>query len=413
MGVSNPPNTSPTLGNAPLLFWRMDLLKRSFENLNRSGPPLFEKDNYRFFKDNSYRDRVVLPADHNAVSDAFFAIKQRLPVSVVFRASTGEDTSWFKFSGWPVEDRRYYEGVVEEITGHINQLHDIFLQRGRRLMALEDELYPVAIFRRQDSLLVKHNEAFAQLTGIPTNTRRKFRLDSLVATEIKLPLLKERLVQERRLIETLSLRPSETQRMQATCLLKSFDFEGEELIRFGVAEILQSDVDASGQEKYQVEASAIDDLCAQFEMCDSVTAMLDTIYARRDLLPGLDAVMYSDIYARKNNVYVYARGALFTTLAPGSQYPYSGTIAENIEKEKLEYLIVEDTHASIKAIDWALFVPHGVKSYIAKALYSRGAMRTVLIFCSGSKRAFHDQQVDEIARIARAFHRRLKHVDIS
>jgi hypothetical protein len=118
--------------------------------------------------------------------------------------------------------------------------------------------------------------------------------------------------------------------------------------------------------------------------------------------------MYSDIHARKNSVFVHACGSLFTTLEPGCQYPYSGTIAENIEKEKLEYLIVDDTHASIKAIDWALFVPHGVHSYIAKALYVRGAMRTVLIFCSGRKHAFGDHQVGDLTIIATAFHQRLK-----
>ncbi len=87
----------------------------------------------------------------------------------------------------------------------------------------------------------------------------------------------------------------------------------------------------------------------------------------------------------ENKVLVYSVGELNEPLDPGTQFPYTGTIAENIEKENLDYLIVDDTHSSIKAIDWVLFVPKGLYSYVAKALYVRGAMRTVLILCSRKK----------------------------
>ena len=412
MGTSPGHSATPSLGKAPLLFWRMDLLKRSFAPLNHAGPPFFAKEHYRFFKDHNYRDKVLLPADLNVVNDAFLAIKQRRAVNVMFRAIADNETLWFKLTGWPVDDHRFYEGCLEDISGHISRLHEIFLQRGKRLTALEGELYPVAIFRRQDKLLVKHNEAFARFINTSQTSRKKFRLDSLIAGEVKSTYLEERLLIERQLTETLALHTSPDETIQAVCLLKSFDHDGLDLIRFGVVEILQAQVDPIKQEQARAEDSAIEGLCARFEKCSSVTEMLETIYAHRDLLPGLDAIMYSDIYARKNSVYVYASGALFKSLKPGSAYPYSGTIAENIEKENLEYLLVDDTHASIKAIDWALFVPHSVESYIAKALYSRGAMRTVLIFCSGRKQAFHDRQADLITRIATAFHRRLRHVDI-
>jgi hypothetical protein len=222
--------------------------------------------------------------------------------------------------------------------------------------------------------------------------------------------LEERLLLEGRLNETLFLTPSGESKIEAICSLECFDFQGNELVRLSVLEVLPDQTSKPGQSKTQSLSTEMNKLCTRLEECHAIEEMLSSIYERRNLLPGLDAVMYSDIHVRKKSVFVYAKGCLFTTLEPGRQYPYSGTIAENIEREKLEYLIVDDTHASIKAIDWALFVPHGVHSYIAKALYVRGTMRTVLIFCSGRKHAFGDQHVSDVTRIATAFHRQLKKI---
>jgi hypothetical protein len=400
----------PSLQSAPILFWRMDLLKQVFANLNHVGMGGLDDENYRFFKDRSYRDKMVLPQDLAAINSAISDIKQRLPVSVIFRVQSDTKVHWFKLTGWPVEGHRYYEGAVEEISEHIDQLHGIFTKRNRRLYSVDLDAYPVAIFREGDKQLIRLNAAFSELANIPPLSRKKVCMEDLVAADVKFPLLAERLLLEGRITETLFLNPLGEGNIQALCLLERFGFQGNELIRLSVVEVLMSMATKPDQAKIQSPSADIDKLCTVVGACHSIEDMLGTIFERRDLLPGLDAVMYSDIYVKKNSVFVYASGSLFKTLEPGRQYPYSGTIAENIEKENLEYLIVDDTHASIKAIDWALFVPHGVHSYIAKALYVRGAMRTVLIFCSGQKHAFSDQQVSDVTRIATAFHNRLKHI---
>ena len=42
--------------------------------------------------------------------------------------------------------------------------------------------------------------------------------------------------------------------------------------------------------------------------------------------------------------------------------------------------MVEDTLDSIKSIDWAVFIPCGVRSYFAKPFYSAQGLHAVLIF---------------------------------
>lgn len=400
---------SQLLQHAPILFWRIDLARQNFENLNAFTVAGLDKDNYRFFKDREYRDKLVFPQDLAALNSAISDIKQRLPVNVIFRLQNDAATHWFKLTGWPVGGNRYYEGTVEEISEHIDHLHGIFIKRNRRLYSVDLDEYPVAIFRKIDKHLVRCNSAFSKLTGISPSSRKKYLLESLVTAEVRFSILEERLLLEGRLQETLFLTPPGGRKLPALCSLERFDFQGNELIRVSLMEVM-TDMAVGPEQPEQKSSTWIEKLCGRFEECHTIDEMLAAVFAQRDLLPGLDAVMYSDIHARKNSVFVHARGSLFTTLEPGRQYPYSGTIAENIEKEKLEYLIVDDTHASIKAIDWALFVPHGVHSYIAKALYVRGAMRTVLIFCSGRKHAFDDRQVGDVTKIATAFHQRLKQI---
>ena len=64
----------------------------------------------------------------------------------------------------------------------------------------------------------------------------------------------------------------------------------------------------------------------------------------------------------------------------GASHAYEGTIAQDIERFSLDALIVEDTLDSIKSIDWAMFIPCGVRSYFAKPFYSSEGLHAVLIF---------------------------------
>lgn len=98
--------------------------------------------------------------------------------------------------------------------------------------------------------------------------------------------------------------------------------------------------------------------------------------------PLFDAILFSDIHVRKNRVVVYSCGIPLASLPQGKIFPYEGTIAENILQFGLDHLIVDDTHDSIKAIDWALFVPAGIRSYFAKPFYHGQTLRSVLILCA-------------------------------
>ncbi|WP_139296849.1 hypothetical protein [Halodesulfovibrio marinisediminis] len=87
----------------------------------------------------------------------------------------------------------------------------------------------------------------------------------------------------------------------------------------------------------------------------------------------------------------------------GELHPHKGTIAQDIEHYNHKYLIVDDTLDSIKPIDWAIFVPRGIRSYYAKPYYVRGVLRNVVIVCSKKTSMFKDKLFDSYDEMLKPF----------
>ena len=121
---------------------------------------------------------------------------------------------------------------------------------------------------------------------------------------------------------------------------------------------------------------------------DDIEAIMRVAFDSALASEKYDVIMFSDVHVRKNQVYVYYAGNQPMPLEQGHRFAYSGTIAEDISRFQLSHLTVDDTQESIKPIDWALFVPQGIRSYLAKPFFSRGALRTVLIVCSRRPHTF-------------------------
>ena len=61
---------------------------------------------------------------------------------------------------------------------------------------------------------------------------------------------------------------------------------------------------------------------------------------------------------------------------------------------------MEDTAKSIKPIDWALFIPHGIRSYFAVPFFHENVLRDVVIFCSTTPSAFSPDNIQPYLGLA-------------
>lgn len=128
----------------------------------------------------------------------------------------------------------------------------------------------------------------------------------------------------------------------------------------------------------------------EINIVDALKAMQNQLH----LQEKTDGLVFSYVQPRKSKVVVYYSGKAFEEAIQGELFPYKGTIAQDIERYNHEYLIVDDTLDSIKPIDWALFVPRGIRSYYAKSYNIRGGMRSVIIVCSKKTAMFKDKLID-------------------
>ncbi len=72
------------LNKMQMLFWRLDLSKRSFVTLNDCSVGVIGRENYRFFKDREYREKMLFCDDLIRFEKAAAGFKDRVPVRVVF-----------------------------------------------------------------------------------------------------------------------------------------------------------------------------------------------------------------------------------------------------------------------------------------------------------------------------------------
>ncbi|MTI18016.1 GAF domain-containing protein [Rhodobacteraceae bacterium RKSG542] len=144
------------------------------------------------------------------------------------------------------------------------------------------------------------------------------------------------------------------------------------------------------------------DLNAALEGVDGMEEMMAAVGEVSAELP-FEATMFSNIKKHQNRVTVYNSGRIFNDLEQGKDYPFAGTIAEMILDLGVDYLIVDDTMESLKPIDWALFVPHGVRSYVALPFFARTKLHGVLIFCSTEVACYSEEHLPAFKQIQEAF----------
>ncbi|SDR06224.1 GAF domain-containing protein [Pseudovibrio sp. Tun.PSC04-5.I4] len=142
----------------------------------------------------------------------------------------------------------------------------------------------------------------------------------------------------------------------------------------------------------------------------SVPAML-AIINESQTAPEFQAVMFSHVMAEKEQVAVYYAGSAFEERTQGEIFSFEGTIAEAMITFNMEYMIVEDTMESLKPIDWALFVPNRVRSYLALPIYDEGLITGVFIVCANDPNRFSEAQINHFQILAKPFSAALKKLD--
>lgn len=386
---------SSDVGAVPALVWRADLVKNEITFLTDHAIPGLEDTIPRLLQDAASADAILAAQDRAVFARFHERLRQRQPVSEVFRAH-GRDglMRWLYILGTPDPEMTFcYLGLLADCTGLANGI----LQRGSETgLAEHVELFdnPVFMVDTANRRVFAANAAARAAFGLdPANDPAT--LDGMFAANADAYLrdIYERLLFSRAWNGLLTIRDGQGRPTVCMSRVRAYDRDGRSLLWFSVnPRTLPREADRA--------AAPAPEVAAALAGAHDIRGLLRVLLDHQPPGSHVDAAMLSQIFIADGRVAVTGVGAPFETVHDNDTHPYQGSIAENMVLFDLPHIIVEDTAKSIKPIDWALFIPKGIRSYLALPFFVDGVLREVLIFCSTRPRAFSDDGIAPYAGLA-------------
>ncbi len=405
----------------PALLWRIDIIKNKIEYLNRHQIKGLGEQSGLILQNMTYRRKVVLQEDFHLLDEFMTAIRNGETKATVFRIHIDEgEVIWLKVTGTVYrKDPRYYMGYMLDVSDTVGIVQEITEKESETAAVIENLDYPVILIHSGNRGIVAHNSAARKLFGYGAGEFSRLTSINLIHNTARhyLNRIYEDVQFEKKWEGQLSFQRKSKTWFQGDTTIRFLPLHGVRLFRLSIHNIQQDSSEAENavfasrnfsksqlreREVYQV--GLIDKLNNVNEMEKILEILLKNQYGYM----GFDSIIYSDVYEKKNKVVVYTAGKPLKAMKQGEVFSYEGTIAENIERYGLDHLIMEDTFSSIKAIDWALFIPHGLRSYFAKPFYERKKMRTVLVICSTQRNKFSEKYFKDYELLYKPFLNGLK-----
>ncbi len=379
------------INDFPALLWRIEIKKARIEFLNDNIMISPGVDGAQLLKNTTYRNNIILPEGTRQFDKFMDSAKEGKDAATVFRVKNQNGKlTWLKLTGAiNRNDPRYYYGYLLNVDDTVSVIKGILGMDLDLELMIEDSENAVFIFNYETLDILCANTAAMNLFGISETDFGTLPLSKLSHDLMNQPLdsVYKELPVARSWRGSLSLHSMDQKKqIQAESVLRYMVHNDQQLVRVSLQGIKAIEQDRLPVQDFNSEE--IEVLKGKLEPLDDIAEIMEACITSHLISEHYDAILFSDIYIRKNMVMVYWGGEPFINLSQAESFSYKGTIAEDINRYSLEYLIVDDTQDSIKPIDWALFVPHGIRSYFAYPFYSRSVLRTVLILCSTKTACF-------------------------
>lgn len=405
----------------PVLLFRIEMVKNRIEYLNDCNIAGLGEKSFLLLKNKNLSREVIFEEDHRQFDNFVQSMLDARAALTVVRIKLGDGDNgfrWLKLIGSPnAYNPGYYLGMIVDITDSIKLIEEMNRKEDEQQTMLELVDNPVILIDMRSQAIVSQNLAALELFGYSIDEFRRLEFDHILHpgfTTEKAEIFEE-IIFEKKWKGKMFFRRKDNAGFFGQASLRSLKIKERRLLRISIhsfdfsavhkkkTENLQKGEPQTESRKRYMDA-LLGKVSGLSEMGSILNVILKTPYSGR----SFDGIIYSDIQIKKDRVIVYAAGETFRNLKFGESFSYEGTIAENIENYRLEHLIVEDTMSSIKAIDWALFIPHGIRSYFAKPFFERDSLRSILILCSREPNAFSEEKIPEYSLLDNAFIKGLK-----
>lgn len=388
------------MNDFPALLWRIEIAKSRIEFLNNNYIVSNGLDGKLLLKNIQYQRDVVISEDAYLIGAFMESVKKGKTAATIFRARCAENrVVWLKITGatnsW---DPRYYYGFLLNVTDTVEQIRAI-LDKDVNIQSLVDDTDKAALVLDYDSRkLLCCNAAACELFEMNRGELLRLTLNDLYRESMKTAVdnMLEQVLLLRKWNGKLDFYQSgKRSYFTSETVVRHMSCGGKRLLRLKFANPKIGRERSRPRRLFSDDSRRVQLIHDLSTVTHDVETIMRVAFESALVSEKYDAIMFSDVHVRKNQVYVYYVGNQPMTLEQGHRFAYSGTIAEDINRFGLSHLTVDDTQESIKPIDWALFVPQGIRSYFAKPFFSRGTLRTVLIVCSRKPHTFSGVTVSD------------------
>lgn len=367
----------------PAVVWRIDVVGNEISFLN-SFIPAHGKKVRAILQNPQQAKKTILAEDWDRFHQCYEQIRNRVRAACVFRLRLDEDIiKWFKLVAMP--DPEYQTSSIGMLMDISSQINAVLATEGRPTLSTKIDLIddPVLLVRFSDRTICAANKAAEQFLQYDRDRLLSLSFqDILQHTPSKdLQQVYEGLIFSDRWSGTLNVADGQGRGHQCSARIQAIARDEENLLWVTLSHrndcLACRGVPVRGNETVPPKAIA-----KAMRKSNTIKGLLEAMLKALPAESPTDAIMLSRIFIDKNTVAVTGVGEPFETVPENRNHPYEGSIAENIVRFDLQSHVVMETSKSIKPIDWALFIPRGIRSYYAQPFFENGILTNVLIFCS-------------------------------
>ncbi len=402
----NPPQDLPIeaiyglLNDFPALLWRIEIRRARIEFLNNNLHVAPGVDGTLLLKNLSYRSQTLLPDDFHLIESFMDSVKEGKTAAIAFRVKNKENgISWIKLTGaLNQQDPEFYYGYLLNVDDTVSIIRGTLRTDIDLTLMTEDVGNPIFVINYDSRAIIAANDHAKVLLGITAPEFDRVDITTLMKQKVgpDIEHVLSRLPQNNKWTGELTLHTHDKSRLiNANATFRYLIHQETRLVRISLT--LTPSISKKTRKLLPAEGSF--DLTKEVSDLSDINAIMTTCLKRARSSKQFEAILFSDVHVRKNKVVVYGAGKPFSSMTQSDSFSFKGTIAEDIDRYNLEYLIVDDTQDSIKPIDWVLFVPSGIRSYFAMPFYSRSVLKTVIILCSTKPRSFTDKTPEDFSEI--------------
>ena len=398
----------------PALFWSIDVVKNRIEYLNRYALPGLGENSTLLIKNPDFTNSIIIDDDRYIFKNFIKNIRQRKPGLAVFRIKLYDGTiRWLKIAGnQDIYKSNCYVGYIMDITETAVFIKTIDNSESKIIQRINLFDNPVALFIFDDKKMYASNKAFNRLFSLEPGLSLSLGDFISESSGHYMSHIYEEIIFSGRWRGELAFKSAGGGDFLSDTSIRPLHVEDRNLLWVSIYNIPQVSSPSVKKHKPEkivdIDIKAVNREALSAARKKNLKRLLEIILENQPV-PGLaNAILYSDIHIDEGRVFVWGAGEAFSSLTPGYTYPFEGTIAENILNYNLDYIIVENTLESIKPVDWAIFIPSGIKSYFARPFYDDGKLVTVLIFCSTEFSVFNDENIKSYDAIYPVFKQNLE-----